>query len=461
MEPNLRVCFVLSAFLGGIVFVSSARVGRDSHNYRYGVILDAGSSSTKLHVYRWDRNSLPTKKADLTEVKLPGTRKVRPGISSYVASPQFVKTALILLLYSAKAAVPKELHSSTPVYLKATAGMRLLKPADADAIFDQINELFQNPTFNPFKFERGWAKVISGEEEGVYGWITVNFLKGVFDSKTDMKTFGALDMGGGSTQITFLPTGQFYANLFPLYIAGKRYDLYTNSFLKFGLDQFRLQIYQYLYQQATDKNATIDNPCDLQGYNSAVDIGGSKVAKIKGTGNPNRQCRALVRQLLGLNDTCYTEPCSIIGEYQPPVGDSVFYATAAYYYVSQVGGGIGAVNKNGGFTSVNNIQGKTDDYCALSYAQATNQSGEYGYTRCAAGNYVAALLSDGYKIERSATDKVYITKEINGVEIGWALGSMMYELYLLNIQFAVGSASHVTPTSLDLILAILPLMWTS
>ncbi|XP_066268215.1 ectonucleoside triphosphate diphosphohydrolase 1-like isoform X2 [Branchiostoma lanceolatum] len=396
MEPNLRVCFVLSVFLGVIVFVSSARVGRASHNYRYGVIFDAGSSSTKLHVYRWDRNSLPTKKADLTELKLSGTRKVRPGISSYVASPQFVKTALILLLYSAKAAVPKELHSSTPVYLKATAGMRLLKPADADAIFDQINELFQNPTFNPFKFERGWAKVISGEEEGVYGWITVNFLKGVFDSKTDMKTFGALDMGGGSTQITFLPTGQFYANLFPLYIAGKRYDLYTNSFLKFGLDQFRLQMYQYLYQQATDKNATIENPCDLQGYNSAVDIGDSKVAKIKG-----------------------------------------------------------------GFTSVNNIQGKTDDFCALSYAQATNQSGEYGYTRCAAGNYIAALLSDGYKIDRNATDKVYITEEINGVEIGWALGSMMYELYLLNIQFATGSASHVTATSLDLILASLSLMWTS
>ncbi|XP_078584929.1 ectonucleoside triphosphate diphosphohydrolase 1-like [Branchiostoma floridae x Branchiostoma japonicum] len=458
MLPGIRLCLVLSAFLGGIAFVSSARVGRDSHNYRYGVIFDAGSTSTKLHVYRWDQNRLPTKMADLTELKVTGTRKVKPGISSYVTNPQFVKPQLILLLYSAKTVVPEKLHSSTPVYVKATAGMRLLKPADADAIFDQINDLFLNTTFNPFKFERGWAKVISGEEEGVFGWITVNFLKGVFESKSDTKTFGALDMGGASTQITFLPTGQFYANLFPLYIAGRRYDLYTNSFLKFGLDQYRLQMYQHLYRQTADKNATIDSPCDLQGYNTSVDMGGNKMAKIKGTGNPTRQCRGLVRQLLGLNDTCYTEPCSIVGEYQPPVGDTVFYATAAYYYVSQVGGGVGAVPQNGGFTSVNNIQAKTDNYCALSYAQSINQTGEYGYTRCAAGHYLAALLGDGYKTDVSAADKVYITEGINGVEIGWALGSMLYEMYLLNINFAVGSASHVTSTSLALILAIMSRM---
>ncbi|XP_019619721.1 PREDICTED: LOW QUALITY PROTEIN: ectonucleoside triphosphate diphosphohydrolase 1-like [Branchiostoma belcheri] len=239
MLPELRLCFVLSAFLGGVVVVSSARVRRDSRNYRYGVIFDAGSSSTKLHVYRWDQSRLPTKTADLTELKLSGTSKVRPGISSFVSNPVLVKPSLILLLYSAAAVVPKELQSSTPVYLKATAGMRLLKPADVvDTIFDQIDDLFLDSTLNPFKFKRGWAKVISGEEEGVFGWISVNFLRGVFDSNRDTTTYGALDMGGASTQITFLPEGQIFANLFPLYIAGRRYDLYTNSFLKFGLNQF-------------------------------------------------------------------------------------------------------------------------------------------------------------------------------------------------------------------------------
>ncbi|XP_078664417.1 ectonucleoside triphosphate diphosphohydrolase 8-like isoform X1 [Branchiostoma floridae x Branchiostoma belcheri] len=455
MLAEFRLCLVLSAFLGGVVVVSSARVGRDSRNYRYGVIFDAGSTSTKLHVYRWDQSHLPTKTADLTELKLSGTSKVRPGISSFVSNPVLVKPSLILLLYSAAAVVPKELQSSTPVYLKATAGMRLLKPADVDAIFDQINDLFLNSTLNPFKFQRGRAKVISGEEEGVFGWISVNFLMGVFDSNRDTETYGALDMGGASTQITFLPEGQIFANLFPLYIAGRRYDLYTNSFLKFGQDQFRLQVFRHLYNQAADKNASIDNPCDLQGYETSVDLGNNNVAKMKGTGNPNQQCRALVRQLLGLNQTCYTEPCSIVGVYQPPVGDTIFYGTAGYYYT---GSGVGTAPEDGGFTSVNNLQTKTDDFCSLSFAQATNQSGEYSYSRCISGNYIAALLGDGYKIDASAPDKVYITQEINGVEIGWALGSMMYELYLLDIEFTVGAASHMTSTSLALVMAAMSLM---
>ncbi|XP_078664420.1 ectonucleoside triphosphate diphosphohydrolase 8-like isoform X3 [Branchiostoma floridae x Branchiostoma belcheri] len=455
MAAELRLCFVLSAFLGGIVVVSSARVVRDTHAYRYGAIFDAGSSGTRLHVYRYDQNRLPTKTEDLTELRISGTSRVRPGISSYISNPVLVKRDLTLLLQSAAAVVPEELQSSTPVYLKATAGMRLLRPADVDAIFDQIEDLFLDSTLNPFKFQRGWAKVISGEEEGVFGWISVNFLMGVFDSNSDTTTYGALDMGGASTQITFLPEGQIFANLFPLYIAGRRYDLYTNSFLKFGQDQFRLQVHRHLYNQAADKNAVMDSPCDLQGYLEPVDLGDNKVANIKGTGNPNQQCRALVRQLLGLNQTCYTEPCSIVGVYQPPVGDTIFYGTAGYYYT---GSGVGAAPEDGGFTSVNNFQTKTDDFCSLTLAQATNQSGEFAYNYCMSGNYMAALLSDGYNIDASAVDKIFVAEEINGVDIGWALGSMMYELYLLDIEFTVGAASHVTSTSLALILAAMSLM---
>ena len=49
-------------------------------------------------------------------------------------------------------------------------------------------------------FENKWARIISGEEEGAYGWITVNYLLNTLDS-TDSNdtTFGALDLGGKST----------------------------------------------------------------------------------------------------------------------------------------------------------------------------------------------------------------------------------------------------------------------
>lgn len=48
----------------------------------------------------------------------------------------------------------------------------------ADAILKAIGNLFQT---YPFAYEDGYARVISGAEEGVFGWITVNYLLGTVD----------------------------------------------------------------------------------------------------------------------------------------------------------------------------------------------------------------------------------------------------------------------------------------
>lgn len=48
------------------------------------------------------------------------------------------------------------------------------------------------------------------------------------------QTFGALDMGGASTQITFVPTTTV-PNSVKLTLYGKEYSVYTHSFLCYGL----------------------------------------------------------------------------------------------------------------------------------------------------------------------------------------------------------------------------------
>lgn len=58
------------------------------------------------------------------------------------------------------------------------------------------------------------------------------------------ETYGALDLGGASTQITFVPQNQTVesprnALYFRLY--GKNYNVYTHSFLCYGKDQALLQ----------------------------------------------------------------------------------------------------------------------------------------------------------------------------------------------------------------------------
>jgi len=44
--------------------------------------------------------------------------------------------------------------------------------------------------------------MITGQDEAIYDWVTVNFLKGAL-SGGDTKTYGALDMGGASHQNAF------------------------------------------------------------------------------------------------------------------------------------------------------------------------------------------------------------------------------------------------------------------
>ena len=62
-----------------------------------------------------------------------------------------------------------------PIYLKATGGLRTLPQPQRVQLLDCVRKLFHNTTFNPFDFEDERARVISGEEEAIYGWVGVNF----------------------------------------------------------------------------------------------------------------------------------------------------------------------------------------------------------------------------------------------------------------------------------------------
>ena len=94
------------------------RVTRDT-SLRYGVLLDAGSSSTKVKVYSYTPGTLPS---FVPHVRLEVSRRVKPGLGEFVSTqsglPEYIKKGLD----EAKDYVPRALHASTPVYLMATAG---------------------------------------------------------------------------------------------------------------------------------------------------------------------------------------------------------------------------------------------------------------------------------------------------------------------------------------------------
>ena len=76
-----------------------------------------------------------------------------------------------------KTKVPQEQWAKTPIYLKATAGMRLLEEADRTAILSSVQRFLGDTRKNPFAFHPADAKVISGIEEGaVSGCCCVDML---------------------------------------------------------------------------------------------------------------------------------------------------------------------------------------------------------------------------------------------------------------------------------------------
>jgi hypothetical protein len=149
--------------------------------------------------------------------------------------------------------------AQTPVYLKATAGMRCLPPANASAVMSAVRAVLAASGF--LWGGNNAARVISGEEEGVFGWLTVNYLTGRFAPSMRDTTVGALDMGGASTQITFAPTQEVLASYFPVIVANVLYPVYTHSYLLFGANEFANRVNSAIVEQLLPGVLQASHPC--------------------------------------------------------------------------------------------------------------------------------------------------------------------------------------------------------
>jgi Golgi nucleoside diphosphatase len=210
--------------------------------FEYGLVVDAGSSGSRIFLYKWPSG-------------------VGPGLSDQ----EHGLTALQTLVSSASHNLANHHHGvdahDVPIYLGATAGLRRLESDEREATMSRIRSLLHK---SDFLFEDNYARVISGEEEGVYDWLTINYLKNGGALPTlSTPTYGALDLGGASTQISFRSRGRRFLmskDAFPLQIDNSKYLLYSQSFLHYGVDEARLT---HARQTALNNDY---NPCFPVGY---------------------------------------------------------------------------------------------------------------------------------------------------------------------------------------------------
>lgn len=259
---KLAVCALAClAALAALVLVGTLR-GADSETRRL-IVFDAGSSSTRVHVFELDvarRGSrLPTVRAHFE-----APRRASPGLAEFAADTDHdvgglpdakhanetrdeeMEAYLGPLLRFAESVVPKSRRAETKTLFMATAGVRALPPAQQARALERCRSVLNRSAFgtSPERLQNVSertpnVRVITGADEGLYGWIAANYAAGtLYDPPTS--TVGVVELGGASAQVTFRPeTKPPRAYRAELVVADRKWAVYTHSALGLGLDAAR------------------------------------------------------------------------------------------------------------------------------------------------------------------------------------------------------------------------------
>uniref|UniRef100_A0A3P9IVQ7 Ectonucleoside triphosphate diphosphohydrolase 1 n=1 Tax=Oryzias latipes TaxID=8090 RepID=A0A3P9IVQ7_ORYLA len=413
-----------------------------AQKYKYGIVLDAGSSHTSLYIYQWpaekDNNTGRVEQKHHCQV-------AGKGISSYTATPYKAGESLISCLKEAKENIPQKMHPETPLYLGATAGMRLLKlenSSASDMVFKAVEK-----TLRGFPFSYQGARLLAGQEEGAFGWVTVNYLD---DRLTQgLETTGALDLGGASTQISFVSDeyngSESPDNAVSFRLYGYDYTLYTHSFLCYGKDQaLRLA----LAHQTKSGPTAITDPCFHNGYNETKNyaavydspcVSDQKPQIVSETfihlgGGNFRQCQEVIKSIFNFSSCRYSR-CSFNGIFQPPL-QGQFGAFSAYFFVMNF------LNLTDTSVPLKTVMQKLSDYCATPWTQIKKEHDiplKYLAEYCFSGTYILTLMMEGYNFTSETYSSIKYIQKIKNSDAGWTLG------YMLNLTNMIPAEAPDSP----------------
>ncbi|KAI8869995.1 hypothetical protein GQ42DRAFT_163063 [Ramicandelaber brevisporus] len=427
----------------------SPHPGRPS--LQYVLIVDAGSTGSRIHVYRFNNcKASPELEGEVFD-------HTAPGLSAYPRDPEAAARSLDGLMRTALENVPKHLHKHTPVTVKATAGLRLLGAEASDKILAATRRLLE--TKYPFPvIAKDGVSIMSGIDEGVYAWITVNHLLqriGHPDGKR-RPTAALFDMGGGSTQAVFEPARSDEDSAesviasddhkYDITFGGKQYGLYQHSYLGYGLKEARRRMKEHIADSHTATSTSsdsavtkIEHACFPPNWHNTFTHDENQLT-FTGTASDVEhdnmtKCYDVARAILNKDAACHAAPCSFDGIHQPAIHEHL-PPTYPIYIFSYFYDRIAALGLPSRFT-LSQLRSTAEKVCSHSSAHDhfadTYPTSSSGLEQSAAHaikahphycmdvTFMYALLRDGYDIPDDRT--IRMVKKINGYETGWCLGA--------------------------------------
>lgn len=289
------------------------------------------------------------------------TKKIHPGVSTFGANPTAVgPDHLQELLAHALDVIPDSKVADTPIFLMATAGMRLLPEIQQKALLSEICTYAKTHTKFALPDCDLHIQVIPGETEGLYGWVAANYLLGGFDAAEEHDhgkghhTYGFLDMGGASAQIAFAPNAtEAIKHANDLRLLRMRtldgmdveYKVFTTTWLGFGVNQARKRYITALIEASNTNDATkLRDPCLPAGLTVTVD--GTEITEtskpataeepyLLGTGKFD-ECLKYTYPLLDKDAPCADQPCLLHGQHVPAIDFDVnhFVGVSEYWHTT-------------------------------------------------------------------------------------------------------------------------------
>ncbi|NWI48902.1 ENTP6 diphosphohydrolase, partial [Calyptomena viridis] len=376
----------------------------------YGIMFDAGSTGTRIHIFKFTQQ--PREAPKLTHETF---KALKPGLSAYADDVEKSGQGIKELLEVAKKEVPMGLWKFTPLVLKATAGLRLLPGEKAQKLLDKVKEIFHA---SPFFVRDDCVSIMNGTDEApTMAFSVLSHVSGRLDDP-QRRSVGMLDLGGGSTQITFLPRTEETLQTSPaghttsFQMFNHTYKLYSYSYLGLGLMSARLAILGGVEGKPSEEEELV-SPCLPPGFKSEWQHA-EIVYKIKGqkAGEP-------------LYESCSNKVAKMLYKKvhkAKEVKDLDFY-TFSYYYDRAAEAGLIDTEKGGSLTV-------SDFEIAAKYVCKTMEvnPGSSPFL-CMDLTYISFLLQE---LGFPKSQVLKLARKIDNIETSWALGATFHYIDSLN-----------------------------
>ena len=213
---------LLSCYLPLAAGNSNAQQHKEGgHNMSpFRIVIDAGSTGSRLHIFEMVSSSSrssssgssgsTTSETDAADTRSEcfrrGSSKAWTPLSAFAPSSQEEQTNgnnhnenqslnathvahhMLPLFDYASIIIPQQYHSTTPVRIAATAGMRLVSPDEQILVYDALYEGLMeqqapNGQFTFLNLKRDDVMTLDGEREAYFGAVAANYLRGVIDAE--------------------------------------------------------------------------------------------------------------------------------------------------------------------------------------------------------------------------------------------------------------------------------------